>query len=332
MVSRPRTRADDAGSARTPRSGASARLAGVAAGLVADGLMGEPPVSWHPVARFGAAMEWADRRWWRDSRATGVVYAASGIGTGVASGALLGRVLSPFGSTAGAVALAAGGRSLRKAATDVAAALDQDDLEGAREGLRALVGRQTGHLDAHEVARAVVESVAENTTDAVVATAWWGALGGAPGALGHRAGNTLDAMVGYRNERYQRFGWAAARADDVGAWPAARLTAVLVALVRPTRIPAIWRAVRDGAGRHPSPNAGVSEAAVAGALGLRLGGANRYGDEVEVRPSLGHGRAPDPRDIARVIRLQRDVTLALAALAASGAWCLARAGRGGSGR
>jgi len=314
------------------RGRASERLAGVAVGLIADALMGEPPVRWHPVARFGAAMAWADRRWWRDSRATGAVYAASGIGAGVASGAVLARVLSPFGSTAGAVALAVGGCSLREAAAEVAAALEHGDLEAAREGLRSLVGRQTSHLDTREVARAAVESVAENTTDAVVATAWWGALGGAPGALGHRAANTLDAMVGYRTERYRRFGWAAARADDVGAWPAARLTAVLVALVRPTRIPAIWRAVRDGAARHPSPNAGVSEAAVAGALGVRLGGANRYGDGIEVRPFLGHGRPPGPGDIARVIRLQRDVTLALAALAAGGAWCLARAGRGGSGR
>ncbi len=331
-MSRGRTQAGGPGRVWTPRSGASARLAGVATGLVADALMGEPPARWHPVARFGSAMEWADRRWWRDSRATGVVYAASGIGTGIASGAMLGRLLSPFGSTAGAVALASGGRSLRQAAADVATALGHDDVEGARERLRALVGRQTGDLDAHDVARAAVESVAENTTDAVVATAWWGALGGAPGALGHRAGNTLDAMVGYRNERYRRFGWAAARADDVGAWPAARLTVVLVGLVRPTRIPAIWRAVRDSAGRHPSPNAGVSEAAVAGALGLRLGGANRYGDGIEVRPFLGHGRAPGPGDIVRVVRLQRDVTLALAALAAAGAWCLARVGRGGPAR
>lgn len=312
--------------------GAPARLAGVAAGLLLDALIGEPPDRWHPVGRFGAVMEWAAQRWWRDSRATGLLYAASGIGWGIGTGVLLDEILPPAGATAGAVALAAGGRSLREAAVQVRAALDRGDLEGARADLRALVGRHTDDLDAGEVARAVVESVAENTTDAVVATAWWGAVAGAPGALGHRAGNTLDAMVGYRNVRYQRFGWAAARADDVAAWPSARLTAMLVALVRPTRIPAIWRAVRDVAGRHPSPNAGVSEAAMAGALGLVLGGANRYGDAVELRPTLGHGRAPERRDIDRAICLQRDVTVALAALSAGGAWLLARTGRGGSNR
>ncbi|MGA8369124.1 MAG: CobD/CbiB family cobalamin biosynthesis protein, partial [Acidimicrobiales bacterium] len=197
------------------------------------------------------------------------------------------------------------------AARTVGEALAAEDLTAAREAMPALVARDPRRLEEKEVVRAVVESVAENTADAIVAPALWASLGGATGALAHRAANTLDAMVGYRNERYERFGWASARADDLLAWPAARVTALLVAVVRPGRALDIWRAVRRDAPGHPSPNAGVSEAAFAAALGLRLGGANRYGDQVEVRPHLGEGRPAEPGDIDRVVRLSRDVTLAL---------------------
>src|SRR5204863_6463621 len=123
------------------------------------------------------------------------------------------------------------------------------------------VGRDPSELDESGVARAVVESVAENTVDAVVAPACWAAVFGAPGVLAHRAVNTLDAMVGHRSARYARFGWAAARLDDGAAWVPARLTAVLVALVRPRAARLVWQAVRRDAPAHPSPNAGVAEAA-----------------------------------------------------------------------
>ncbi len=175
------------------------------------------------------------------------------------------------------------------------------------------MGRDPAGLDEKEVARATVESVAENTVDAVVSPAVWAVVGGARGALGYRAVNTLDAMVGRRCDRYRRYGWASARLDDVAAFLPARMTAGLVMAVRPHEAPAVWRAVRDGAWRHPSPNAGVAEAAFAGALGLRLGGPNRYGERVELRPALGSGRSPERGDIARAVRLSRDVTLALAA-------------------
>jgi adenosylcobinamide-phosphate synthase len=123
----------------------------------------------------------------------------------------------------------------------------------------------------------------------------------------------MDAMVGHRSTRYERYGWAAARLDDVAAWVPARATAALVAAVRPSAAAAIWTAVRRDAPDHPSPNSGVAEAAFAAALGLRLGGESRYGDRVEVRPPLGDGRPPEPADIARAVRLSHDVGLAVAA-------------------
>jgi adenosylcobinamide-phosphate synthase len=130
----------------------------------------------------------------------------------------------------------------------------------------------------------------------------------------YRAGDTLDSMVGYRDERYRRFGLASARVDDALAWVPARATAALVALARPGRAPAVARAVWRDAPRHPSPNAGVSEAAFAGALALRLGGANRYDDILEDRPVLGSGRPPGPQDITAAVGLSRDVTWLLAGL------------------
>jgi adenosylcobinamide-phosphate synthase len=218
-----------------------------------------------------------------------------------------------LGSTALAAYLAIAGRALGDAAASVEAALDAGDLPGARVLLPALVGRDPDGLDAKEIARAAVESVAENTVDAVVAPAVWAAVAGAPGALGYRAVNTLDAMVGHRSLRYQSYGWASARADDVAGWLPARATAVIVAGVRPAAAAEVCRTVLHDASAHPSPNAGVAEAAFAAALGLRLGGANRYGDRIELRPLLGSGRPAEPGDILRAVRLSRDVGAALGA-------------------
>ena len=182
----------------------------------------------------------------------------------------------------------------------------------ARAQLPALAGRDATDLDEPEMARAVVESVAENTVDAVVAPALWAAVLGGAGALGYRAVNTLDSMVGHRSDRYRRYGWASARLDDAANWLPARATAALVAAVRPHHAADVWRTVRRDAPAHPSPNAGVAEAAFAAALGLRLGGVNRYGDRVEHRAPLGRGRPPDRHDIHHAVRLSRDVSLALA--------------------
>ena len=286
-------------------------MVGVAAGILADRLLGEPPDRVHPVALFGTAMGAVERRLHRDSRLAGVAHAAVGVGLGLAAG----RVVR---SRAVATWVAVAGRMLGTTALSIGDALTAGDLEEARRRLPSLVGRDPSDLDEGEIARAVVESVAENTVDAVVAPALWAAVAGAPGVLAHRAVNTMDAMVGHRSERYLAYGWASARVDDVAGWVPARLTALLVAAVRPRRAAATWRAVRRDAPAHPSPNSGVAEAAFAAALDLRLGGESRYGDRVELRPTLGDGRPPDSHDIARASRLARDVGLALAGgLAAS---------------
>ncbi len=288
----------------------SRRLLGAAIGILADDLLGEPPLRPHPVSVFGAAMRAVEGRIYADRLACGVAHAGTGLTLGVVCGAVV-------RSTAVATYLAVAGRALREAAGAVDDALSVGDTMGARQLLPALVGRDPAELDVKEVARAVVESVAENTVDGVVAPALWGALAGAPGALGYRAVNTLDAMVGHRSERYERYGRASARADDVASWAPARVTAALVAVVRPRRAAAVWRTVRHDAGAHPSPNSGVAEAAFAAALDLRLGGTSRYDGREELRPYLGDGRPPEPGDIARASRLSRHVALALGAVLAS---------------
>jgi adenosylcobinamide-phosphate synthase len=284
----------------------------VAAGLAVDRLLGEPPSSVHPVAAFGTVLGALERRIHRPTTARGAAYAAAGTALGVLAGCAV-------RSTVAATATASAGRSLADAATAIGGALDRHDLDEARRLLPTLVGRDPSTLDEAAIARAVVESVAENTVDAVVAPACWALVAGAPGALGHRAVNTMDAMVGYRNDRYARFGTAAARLDDVAAFVPARVTALLVAAARPSTASEVWRVVRRDAAAHPSPNAGVAEAAFAAALGIRLGGENRYGDRVEVRATLGDGRPVEASDIARAVRLSQDCTLALgAALAGVG--------------
>ncbi|HEY3844443.1 MAG TPA: adenosylcobinamide-phosphate synthase CbiB [Acidimicrobiales bacterium] len=289
----------------------SNRALAAAAGVLADQALGEPSVQPHPVAAFGRLMERMEGRLYRDGRAEGTGYAALGLAVGTGAGALLG---SATPATTIATYLAVAGRALVEAAQGVGEALGANDLDLARARLPALVGRDASRLDAGEVVRAVVESVAENTVDAIVAPALWGALAGAPGALGYRAVNTMDAAVGHRSTRYLRFGWASARLDDLANLVPARLTAALVAAVRPRSAGAVWRAVRRQAPAHPSPNAGVAEAAFAAALGLRLGGVNTYGTVTERRPILGTGRAPSVPDLEAAITLCRDVTYALVAL------------------
>jgi adenosylcobinamide-phosphate synthase len=241
---------------------------------------------------------------YRDNKLAGALHAAVGTGLGVGAGALA-------RSTALATALAVGGRGLTRAALDISAALSAGDEVRARQLLPMLVGRDPSDLDAAEMARATVESVAENTVDAVVAPALWAAWAGAPGAFGYRAVNTMDAMVGHRSARYAHYGWASARLDDLANWVPARCTAALVAMVRPGSAREVRWAVFTQASAHPSPNSGVAEAAFAAALGIRLGGTNRYGDRVEVRPPLGRGRSAQPSDIAPAVRLSRDVSTAL---------------------
>jgi adenosylcobinamide-phosphate synthase len=257
-----------------------------------------------------------------DSRGAGVAYAgvlvAGAAALGVAAEQRGRHPLTRAALTAAATWTVLGGTSLRREASAIGESLIAGDLAAARERLPHLCGRDPRGLDADQIARAVVESVAENTSDAVVAPLFWGAVAGVPGLLAYRASNTLDAMVGYRNAKYRNFGWASARLDDVLNWVPARFTgAVTVAVApvvggNPLRTFNVLR--RDGA-RHPSPNAGRCEASAAGALGVRLGGTNTYGDVVEHRPVMGSGRAPRVADIRRASVLSAAVGLASAGAA-----------------
>lgn len=278
----------------------------MALGIALDAMVGEPPAP-HPVAAFGALMRRVEGVLYADSYVRGWAHCAVGALVGAASGAAL-------GSTAAASYLSIAQNALCRQAMDVHRALTTGDLDEARRLVPSLVGRDPTGLDPGELSRAAVESVAENTVDAIVAPALWAVVAGAPGVSAYRAVNTLDAMVGHRNKRYRRYGWTSARLDDLLNLVPARLTAALVAAARPRSALAVWRAVRQQAPDHPSPNAGVAEAAFAAALGLRLGGLNRYGDTYEQRPWLGTGRAPGPADIARAVALCREITVALTML------------------
>ncbi|AJE40065.1 cobalamin biosynthesis protein [Streptomyces nodosus] len=284
---------------------------GATAGILGDRLLGDPRRG-HPVAAFGRAAGAVERLLWRDHRGWGALHTAVCVGGAVSLAALAGSAVhasrtASVALTAAATWAVVGGTSLTREARAVGHALESGDLEAARARLPHLCGRDPQALDADGIARAVVESVAENTSDAVVGALVWGAVGGVPGLAGFRAVNTLDAMVGHRSPRYRRYGWASARLDDLAGWPGARLTAVLAAVAGPDPRGAV-RAWRADAHRHPSPNAGPVEASFAGALGVRLGGTLSYGGRVEHRPVLnGPGRAVGLRDIERAVRLSRRV-------------------------
>ncbi|MCA1983843.1 cobalamin biosynthesis protein [Nocardioides nematodiphilus] len=293
----------------------AARSTGLLLGFAADRWLGDPS-RLHPVAGFGTIAAAHERAIYADDRRRGAVHAATMVGGAVAIGALCERTtarhpLARTTLTAIATWAVLGGRSLEREADAVHAHLARPDLPAARQRLTHLVGRDIDALDESQVARAVIESVAENTSDAVVAPLVWGAVAGVPGLLGYRAANTLDAMVGHHNARYEHFGWASARLDDLVNLPGSRLAGLLASALGGDARTAL-RAWRRDARRHPSPNAGVVETTFAGSLGVRLGGTNTYygasgAPRVEERAVMGDGRAPAPSDIPRSTRLARRV-------------------------
>jgi adenosylcobinamide-phosphate synthase len=283
----------------------------VAAALLLDAAFGEPPEHLHPTVWMGRAILAFEKRALRlktpeARKRAGAVLALS----------LPGLV---FLSTASALNAAPHGlrwvlgavltsttlsmRGLAEAAEAVERELRAGRLEGARERVGEFVGRDTGGLSEVEVCRAAVESVAENTSDGVVAPMLYGLLFGAPGALAYKAVNTLDSMVGYRKGPYKDLGWASARLDDLANLVPARATVVAAALSgRPATA---LRTARKYGPLTASPNAGWAEAAFAGALGVRLGGINTYGCVTREGPILGEGRSPAPRDVGRAVALMR---------------------------
>ena len=297
---------------------------GLIGGAIADAITGDPARG-HPVALFGQLMTAVERRVYADRTSHGIAYAAGGVLLG--AGPLLVAARLTRASPAGRAAVTAAtawaviaSRSLSAAARRIGSALEAGDLARARAALPSLCGRDPQDLDSAGITRAVVESVAENTSDAIVAPLVWGALAGPAGLSGYRAVNTMDAMAGHHSPRYERFGKASARLDDVANWVPARVTALLAAVCSPAvggRPGPTWRAARDYGPSHPSPNAGWCEAAFAGALGIRLGGVLSYSGRTEHRPEMGTGGPPRAGDIGRAICLSRAVTASATALAAA---------------
>jgi adenosylcobinamide-phosphate synthase len=300
----------------------------------------------HPVAAFGAAASRAETALWADSRRRGIAMvavclapvAAAGLAGQRASARLdfghranggLARTRPPARVAVTALATWAvlGGTSLAREAQAIGRLLDDGDLPAARRRLPGLCGRDPDQLDAAGLARAAVESVAENTSDAVVAPLLWGAVLGLPGLLGYRAVNTLDAMIGHHSPRYERFGWAAARLDDAANLIPARVCGLLAAGLAPAvggSARQALRVLRRDGGKHPSPNAGRCEAAFAGSLAVQLGGQNVYHGQTDQRGLLGDGGPPDAADIVRAVRLSRLVSAAAVLLAAVIAHILCR--------
>ncbi len=198
-------------------------------------------------------------------------------------------------------------RSLKDAAYRVRDALRLNEIPAAREALSHIVGRNTSELDEPEIARATVETVAENASDGVIAPLFYLAVGGVPLAMAYKAINTLDSMVGYKNDRYKEFGWASARLDDLANFIPARFTAILMiaaAFLVKLDWKGAWRIMRRDCRNHPSPNAGWPESAAAGAIGIRLGGTNHYPERVEERPFIGDDKNKLERShISGVVKL-----------------------------
>ncbi|MEM6985936.1 MAG: adenosylcobinamide-phosphate synthase CbiB [Pseudomonadota bacterium] len=273
--------------------------------LIADHVFGEPPVRWHPVVWLGNLAQRVESEL-RDSadtasaqRNAGVLALLAVVLVALLPVLVLGALLPDVVIAVAVLTLAIGRRSLAEHARAVATPLAQSDLETSRAELAKIVSRDTAALEETEIAAATVESVLENGADAVFAALFWAAVLGPVGAVMYRAANTLDAMWGYRNDRYTHFGWAAARFDDLLNWVPARLTALTYLAIGRSR--SAWRAWQS----HDwySGNAGAVMASGAGALGLQLGGDTPYGGVIKSRPTLGHGREPRAGDIERAVAL-----------------------------
>ncbi|HEU5275969.1 MAG TPA: adenosylcobinamide-phosphate synthase CbiB [Xanthobacteraceae bacterium] len=274
----------------------------------------------HPVTWMGALIAGLDQKGNRDGadpklrRAMGVLAMTILVAlTGVLAWLVQHHLLMlPFGFAA--VALLASTllaqRSLYDHVARVALALEREGLAAGRAAVGEIVGRDTAALDEAGVARAAIESLAENFSDGVVAPAFWMSIAGLPGAAAYKAINTADSMIGHRTPRHKDFGWLAARTDDLVNLPASRLTAVLIiaaaALTDRAAAATAWRAVRRDARRHRSPNAGYPEAAMAGALGLALAGPRVYGGVMVEDALMGDGRrAATAADIRAALALYR---------------------------
>ena len=277
----------------------------MAVALLADRLLGEPR-RFHPLVGFGRYAGWLERGLNRGGRFAGVMSLLLAVAPFVALTVLVPAGWPMMVAEVLLLYLAVGARSLVEHGAAVAEALEAEDLPRARERVGWMVSRDVSEADEPAVARAAVESLLENGNDALFGALFWFLLAGAPGVVAYRLVNTLDAMWGYRNERFARFGWAAARLDDVMNYLPARLAAASYGVVGRG---AAWRCWARQAAAWEGINPGVVMAAGAGALGVRLGGGARYHGVWRERPELGEGREPDAGDIRRASALVQRAAL-----------------------
>ncbi|MGL5406996.1 MAG: adenosylcobinamide-phosphate synthase CbiB [Propionibacteriaceae bacterium] len=299
------------------------RGAAVALGIIIDTYVGDPQ-RWHPVAGFGNWALWLEKRCWADSVTRGTLFWTTAVAPVAIGGWVLEQLsrrhrLTYLAATALSTWACVGATSLAREGMIMSDLLEAGDLSQSRARLSHLCGRLADDLSSSELTRAAVESIAENANDAVVAPIFWVAIAGIPGIVTHRAINTLDAMIGHHNSRYENFGATSARLDDAAAWISARITGTLGCLCARTvsgdPIQA-WKIMLRDANQHPSPNGGWCESAWAGALNVTLGGRNVYsGGRVEDRGLLGDGPRPEPADARRAAKLLRAVTVGATALA-----------------
>lgn len=298
--------------------------------MLVDALLGWPArlfaLFGHPVTWLGRLIKGLDSSWNRSSdasalrRAAGAAAALLMIALAASIAWALQALLAPGWTRIVVVGLLAWPlvalRSLYDHVAAVANPLQAGDVAGARLAVAQIVGRDPATLDEAGIARAAIESLAENASDGIVAPVFWGAVFGLPGIAAYKAINTLDSMIGHRTERHEAFGWAAARVDDVANFIPARFTGILFALLGARPSDAVACMARD-AGRHRSINAGWPEAAMAGALGVRLSGPRTYHGSVSNEPWLNEG-ARDPRaaDIQQGLKLYRRAMLLLAGVLA----------------
>jgi adenosylcobinamide-phosphate synthase len=289
----------------------------VALALGLEAVLGYPASLRHPVAWPAAMIEALERRWNlpttsdRRRRLLGVILVTLLVAASVLFGAAVHGVLGASLPALTLIALIAttglAQRSLHDHVAAVLVPLQTGDLPAARAAVAMIVGRDTGQLDAEAVAAAALESLAESFNDGVVAPAFWLLVGGLPGLFAYKSVNTADSLIGHKEERWRMFGWAAARTDDLMNLIPARAAGGLIALAGGGG----WRIMVRDARRHASPNAGWPEAAMAGALGVQLGGAARYDGVLTSRPTFGDGPRPTPADLARGLRLYRRACLLL---------------------
>ena len=303
--------------------------------LLLDLIIGDPHGIPHPVVAIGhliSVLERSLRLKWLHERLAGLLLLLLVVGTAAGVTWVLLQMLTLLMPLAGWIAaiiisstcLAA--RSLHTESSRVASALKRGDLSAARHYLSYIVGRDTDQLEEPEVWRAVIETVAENTSDGIIAPLFWLTIGGPVAAMAYKAVSTLDSMVGYKNRRYLQFGWASARMDDLLNYIPARLSALLLIAAAPLAGCSLSGAARitlRDRHNHPSPNSGHPEAAAAGALGVRLGGTSSYGGVPSWKEYIGEPHnLPDAQTYHRMIRLMYISTMLMAAACMIAALCL----------